>query len=193
MGARVGDVPGALPEPRRPLLAPLSVGELDPPARLLAGRIGKPHGLNGEVYVMAISDDPSRFSPGSVLRRDSGEPLAVEASRPHHNRLLVKFRGVDDRSAAENLRGSLFVGPEDLRELDDHQWWEHELVGLLAVDAQGNSLGRVTDVVFGPAQDHIVLATAAGERLVPLVAPLIRAVEVAAGRIVLEPPEGLLD
>jgi 16S rRNA processing protein RimM len=175
----VGDVPGALPEPRRPLLAPLSVGELDPPARLLAGRIGKPHGLNGEVYVMAISDDPSRFSPGSVLRRDSGEPLAVEASRPHHNRLLVKFRGVDDRSAAENLRGSLFVGPEDLREL--------------AVDAEGNSLGRVTDVVFGPAQDHIVLATAAGERLVPLVAPLIRAVEVAAGRIVLEPPEGLLD
>lgn len=142
---------------------------------------------------MAISDDPSRFSPGSVLRRDSGEVLAVEGSRPHHNRLLVKFRGVDDRTAAENLRGPLFVGPEDLRDLDDHQWWEHELVGLLAEDAEGNSLGRVTDVVIGPAQDHIVLDTVAGERLVPLVAPLIRAVDVAAGRIVLEPPEGLLD
>jgi 16S rRNA processing protein RimM len=149
--------------------------------------------LTGEVYVMAISDDPTRFTAGSVLERASGAALVVESSRPHRTRLLVKFEGVDDRDSAEALRGPVFVRPSDLRELEEEQWWEHELVGLAAVDLAGTSLGRVTEVMPGGAQDLLVLDTPSGERLVPLVAALIRAVDLPAGRIVLDPPEGLLD
>jgi 16S rRNA processing protein RimM len=169
------------------------VGDLASEGRLLAGRIGKPHGLDGEVYVIAISDDPTRFSPGSVLTQASGEPLAVERSRAHRNRLLVKFRGVEDRTAAERIRGPLFVDASHLRALEAGQYWEHELVGLLAVDTSGASLGRVVEVEPGADQDRIVLQTAAGERQIPLVDELVRDVDPEQGRIVLDPPEGLLD
>jgi 16S rRNA processing protein RimM len=140
---------------------------------------------------MAISDDPARFTAGSVLERASGAALVVERSRPHRARLLVKFEGVDDRSAAEGLRGPLFVRPSDLRELEEEQWWEHELVGLVAVDVAGAPLGRVSEVMPGTAQDVLVVDSSSGERLVPMVAAFIRAVDPSAGIIVLDPPEGL--
>jgi 16S rRNA processing protein RimM len=149
--------------------------------------------LTGEVYVMAISDDPTRFSTGSVLERASGAALVVERSRSHRARLLVKFEGVDDRSAAEGLRGPLFVRPSDLRELEDEQWWEHELVGLVAVDVAGTPLGRVVEVMPGTAQDILVVDSSSGEQLVPMVAAFIRAVDPSAGIIVLDPPEGLFE
>lgn len=142
---------------------------------------------------MAISDDPARFTPGSVLERASGAALVVERSRPHRARLLVKFEGVDDRSAAEGLRGPLFVRPSDLRELEEEQWWEHELVGLVAVDVAGATLGRVSEVMPGTAQDVLVVDSSSGERLVPMVAAFIRAVDPSAGIIVLDPPEGLFE
>ena len=142
---------------------------------------------------MAISDDPTRFTAGSVLERASGAALVVERSRPHRARLLVKFEGVDDRSAAEGLRGPLFVRPSDLRELGEEQWWEHELVGLVAVDVAGTALGRVTEVMPGTAQDVLVVDSSSGERLVPMVAAFIRAVDPSAGIIVLDPPEGLFE
>ena len=142
---------------------------------------------------MAISDDPTRFTAGSVLERASGAALVVERSRPHRARLLVKFEGVDDRSAAEGLRGPLFVRPSDLRELEEEQWWEHELVGLVAVDVAGTALGRVTEVMPGTAQDVLVVDSPSGERLVPMVAAFIRAVDPSAGIIVLDPPEGLFE
>ena len=142
---------------------------------------------------MAISDDPTRFTAGSVLERASGAALVVERSRPHRARLLVKFEGVDDRSAAEGLRGPLFVRPSDLRELEEEQWWEHELVGLVAVDVAGTALGRVSEVMPGTAQDVLVVDSSSGERLVPMVAAFIRAVDPSAGIIVLDPPEGLFE
>jgi 16S rRNA processing protein RimM len=149
--------------------------------------------LTGEVYVMAISDDPARFTAGSVLERSSGAVLVVEGARPHRTRLLVKFAGVDDRDSAEALRGPVFVRSSDLRDLEEEQWWEHELVGLTAVDLSGTSLGRVTEVMTGAAQDLLVLETPRGERLVPLVAAMVQTVDTRAGRIVLDPPEGLFD
>lgn len=160
---------------------------------LLAGEVGKPHGIQGEVYVVSISDDPQRFAPGSRLVHSSGRELTVEASRRHGTRLLVKFDQVNGRAAAELLIGSLYVHPEGLRELEPEEYWHHEIVGCRVENAAGEQLGRVTDVVSRTAQDLLVVATAGGERLVPLVEDIVVTIDPANRRIVVDPPVGLLE
>ena len=163
------------------------------PDRLLAGEIGKPHGLSGEVYVMPISDDPGRFEPGSEMSDPAGNPMTVESSRRHGNRLLVKFMGIDSRADAESLRGALYVRPEDLRDLAEDEFWPHDVVGSEAVTTGGETLGHVVEVLPGAAQDLLVIETSAGRRLVPLVKDIVVRVEVHERRVVLDPPEGLME
>lgn len=160
---------------------------------LLAGEVGKPHGLQGEVYVVPISDDPQRFAPGSRLVHSSGRELTVEASRAHGARLLVKFDDVNGREAAERVKGALYIRPEALRELEPAEYWHHEIVGCRVETAGGEELGRVTDVLSRSAQDLLVVATARGERLVPMVEEIVVAIDPANRRIVVDPPSGLLE
>ena len=160
---------------------------------LLAGEVGKPHGLGGEVYVIRISDDPLRFEPGSRLIHGDGRELVVESSRPHRDRLLVKFQGFDDRTAAEGLRGALLIHSEDVRALEDHEYWPHELVGCSVVLRDGTEVGEVNAVVPSPAHDLLQVGTPGGERLVPIVKEIVIEVDVSARRITIDPPEGLLD
>jgi 16S rRNA processing protein RimM len=160
---------------------------------LLAGQVGKPHGLAGEVYVVPISDDARRFEPGSVLQRDDGSSVVVESARSHTDRFLVKFEGVDTRNEAEQLRGPLFVSPDDARPLDDDEFWPHELEGCAVMGPGGEELGVVTRVLTGPAQDLLEVATERGERLVPLVKKIVTGVDLERRRITIDPPEGLLE
>lgn len=162
------------------------------PTRLLAGEIGKPHGISGEVYVVPISDDPRRFEPGSRLQRDGAELVVAEARR-HGNRLLVRFEGVDTRDAAEVLRGPLFVPIEQARALDDDEFWPHDLVGCEVQTADGRSHGIISHVAPGTAHDLLVVDSPAGERMIPLVKDIVRTVDVDGRVVVVEPPEGLLD
>jgi 16S rRNA processing protein RimM len=164
-----------------------------PPAALLAGEVGKPHGLEGEVYVMPISDDPTRFEPGSALIHETAGPLRVALARRHRNRLLVRFEGVTTRSQAEGLRGALFVAPEHLRELEAGEYWQHEITGCRVVDRAGTLVGTVARVVPGAAQDLLAVDTERGERLVPAVRAIVVEVDVGAGVVVVDPPPGLLD
>lgn len=162
------------------------------PTRLLAGEIGKPHGLAGEVYVVPISDDPTRFEPGSVLQTERGE-LTVASSRRHGDRLLVHFEGIDSRDLAERLRGPLFVPAESVRALEEDEFWPHDLEGCEVVDEAGAALGTVARIAPGAAHDILVVDTPAGERLIPLVKEIVREVDVDARRVLVDPPEGLLD
>lgn len=156
------------------------------------GRIGKPHGIKGEATVLVMSDDPARFAPGSTLLTHDGE-LEVESSRDHRGITLVKFTGVDDRNAAEALRGTeLYVPREARRGLDTGEFWPEDLVGLAVVDVAGGELGRVAYVVPGPAQDRIAVRTSTGVTEVPFVAAIVTDVDLDSGRITLDPPEGLL-
>ena len=162
------------------------------PTRLLAGEIGKPHGLSGEVYVVPISDDPRRFEPGSTLlwRDDS---LVVEATRPHGTRFLVKFEGIDTRDQAEGLRGPLYVPVDEVRSLEEGEYWPHDLVGCEVWTVGQAHHGVVQDVLAGPAHDLLVIRTPNGDRMVPLVKDIVREVDAEAGLILIDPPEGLLD
>jgi 16S rRNA processing protein RimM len=166
---------------------------------VVVGRVGRAHGLRGEVAVEVRTDDPEdRFAPGSVLATDPADtgPLEVADARWHSGRLLVTFTGTGDRDAAEALRGTLLVvDTDDDPPLEDpDEFHDHELVGLAAVTTSGASAGEVADVLHLPGQDVLVLTTPAGrEALVPFVAEIVPEVDLAGGRVVLDPPPGLLD
>jgi 16S rRNA processing protein RimM len=163
------------------------------PELLLAGEAGKPHGVGGEVYVVRISDDPLRFEPGSRLLHADGRELVVEAARSHRNRLLVKFEDVDDRMAADSLRGALFVPRSEARELEPGEYWAHQLVGYEVRTAAGTEVGRLAEVVPGTAQDLMRVATPGGERLIPMVEAIVVDVDTDRRVVTIDPPEGLID
>jgi 16S rRNA processing protein RimM len=105
----------------------------------------------------------------------------------------VKFEGAEARADAEGLRGALFVPESDARELESGEFWEHDLEGLAAVHARtGAPIGTVSYVQPGPAQDLLVIETPDGDRLVPFVSEIVVEVDVEAGRVTIDPPEGLL-
>ena len=152
---------------------------------LEVGRIVKAHGIRGEVIVDLVSNRPDvRLAPGSVLSSDRGD-LEVLTATPHQGRWIVAFDGILDRNAAETYRGVVLTA-EPIDEDDDDTLWVHELVGAEVVDLAGTSYGSVEAVEANPASDLLVLS---GERLVPLVFVVIK----APGRVVIDPPPGLLD
>ncbi|MCA1710698.1 MAG: ribosome maturation factor RimM [Actinobacteria bacterium] len=168
------------------------------PDRLTVGRIGKPQGLRGEVTVEVRTDVPElRFAVGSVLLTDPTErgPLTIASTREQNGRLMIGFEGVQDRSEAEQLRNTLLqVDAADLPESDDpDEFHDQQLIGLGADLVNGERLGEVTDVLHLPHGDVLVVRRSAGEVLVPFVKAIVPEVDVRAGRLVVDPPEGLLD
>lgn len=188
--------------------------------QLVVGRIARPHGVRGEVSVAVHTDEPERrFAVGSVLATDPAEagPLTVATVRWHTGRLLIGFDGVTDRNQAEGLRGVwLTLDSAQAESSDDpDEFHDHELIGLAVVTVSGEPVGRVTDVrhfgqdllVIEPAGRAGAEPAAAGPAgpvrpgqsaqpdglLVPFVAAIVPEVDVAAGRLVIDPPPGLLE
>ena len=171
--------------------------------QLLVARIGKAHSLRGEVTVQAHTDDPAaRFVPGARFTTEavagSGVPreLTLRSARLHNGIWLLAFEGIPDRTGAEGLRGTrLFVDTETIEDTDDEDaWYEDELVGLKAVDTSGTELGTVSGLDHGPAQDLLVLTLpGGGTAYVPFVAEIVPEVDVEGGRVVIDPPPGLLE
>jgi 16S rRNA processing protein RimM len=172
------------------------------PGSLLVGIVVRPHGLRGELVVDVRTDSPQeRFAPGSVLTRAAADGtatglLTVETSRPHSGRLLVRFAEAPDRDAADTLRGSrLLVDAATLPPTGDpDEFHVHQLEGLAAELADGTAVGTVREIVHGPAGELLVLARPElPDALVPFVHAIVPTVDLDGGRIVLTPPEGLLD
>jgi 16S rRNA processing protein RimM len=165
---------------------------------LVVARIGRPQGLRGEVSVEVRTDDPARrFVVGAELQTDpvSAGPLRLASVRDQSGRTILRFEGVTDRTQAEGLRGVLLVVETDEDEPDrSDEWYDHELVGLAAVDPRGTPLGTVVRLEHRPAQDLLVVrTTGAAEVLVPFVSALVPEVDVPSGRVVIDPPGGLFD
>ena len=166
---------------------------------LVVGRVGRPHGVRGELTVEVRTDDPdTRFAPGSVLRTEppSRGPLTVVEARPRSGGLVVAFAEVADREGAEALRGTvLVVESGSLPPLDgEDEWYDHQLLGLAAVSPDGAPLGTVTEVVHSAASELLVVRCDDGrEHLVPFVRDIVPRVDVAGGQVVVSAPAGLLD
>jgi 16S rRNA processing protein RimM len=188
--------------------------------RVIVGRIGRPHGIRGEVVIGVRTDEPDlRFAVGATLdaapspeadgdgdaRAGGGpgeepagiRPLTVAAARWHSGQLLLTFAGVTDRTAAGKLTGSwLSVDSSQLPETGDpDEFRDHQLIGLSVWTSSGDPVGIVTDVLHH-GQDLLVVRRpppADGECLVPFVKAIVPEVDVAAGVLVIDPPPGLLD
>lgn len=143
------------------------------------------------------TDSPDqRFSIGSVFQLSAGRRVTVAGTRWHRGMLLVRWEGVEDRDAAEALRGTvLTVTTDELTPPEDpDEFHDHQLVGLRAELADGRPAGVVRDVVHGPAGELLVLSRdGRSDALVPFVREIVPIVDLAGGRIVLTPPDGLLD
>ena len=150
---------------------------------LEVGRITKAHGLNGEVTVHLWSDIEERLTPGTVLSSERG-PMTVETHRMHQGRHLVRFEGTFDRTGAEALRGIVLLAePIEV----PGALFVHELIGCSVETTTGDVVGRVAAVESNPASDLCVLEDG---KLVPLVFLVSHEPGV---RIVIDPPDGLLD
>lgn len=165
--------------------------------QVLVARVGKAHGLRGEVTVRLHTDAPQvRFAPGTVLTAEppAHGPLTVSHARLHNGVWLVTFEQASDRTAAEALRGTrLFADIED-EELQDEGWYESDLVGLAVLDPTGARIGVVTSLEVRPAQDLLGVRLDDGRTgLVPFVEALVPEVDVSAGHVVVDAPEGLFD
>ena len=170
---------------------------------VVVGRIGKPHGLSGEVTVDVRTDEPDRrFAVGSVLRaqppKGSASPLTrltVAGCRWHQSVLLATFEEIGDRNAAEAARGIVLHASRGVDEVpeDPEEYYDHQLVGLTAYDEHGSVIGQLTAVVHGAAQDLLTVRTPDGrDALVPFVAALVPEVDLGAGRVVIADRPGLV-
>lgn len=163
--------------------------------QLVVARIGRPHGVRGDVTVEVRTDEPDeRFAVGSVIATDSGGSLLVDGGFWHSGRLVLHFKDVDDRGAAEAIRGTLLVVESDeLPDLDDpDEFRDHDLIDLPAVDPTGAPLGTVTGVEHGPGGDMLLVTGADGRtHLVPFVKAIVTAVDARA--VTIDAPEGLFD
>ncbi|HEX5919049.1 MAG TPA: ribosome maturation factor RimM [Nocardioides sp.] len=170
---------------------------------VVVGRIGKPHGIRGEVTLDVRTDEPERrFAPGTTLRAEAPagadrrpSSLTVARARWHQSTLLVTFEELADRNAAEAARGTVLHATIGLDETPDdpEEFYDHQLVGLDVVDVDGTPLGSVKALVHGSAQDLLTVRTTDGrDALVPFVTALVPEVDLAAGRIVVADRPGLV-
>ncbi|MGI5491879.1 ribosome maturation factor RimM [Microtetraspora malaysiensis] len=166
--------------------------------QLVVGRIGRPHGVRGEVTVEVRTDDPElRFAPGTALATDpaSAGPVEVEGARWHKDILLLSLVGVDDRDAAEALRGTLLViDSADLPPSEDpDEFRDHQLIGLSVVTAAGDPVGEVADVLHHGQDLLVVRRPSRGDAYVPFVKALVPEIDLEKGVLVVDAPPGLLD
>jgi 16S rRNA processing protein RimM len=167
---------------------------------VVVGRIGRAHGVRGELTIDVRTDEPDvRFAVGARLQTDpaSAGPLTVVSTRPHTGRLLIRFEEVADRSAAEGLRGVLLtapaMGPDPAT--DPEEFFDHQLVGLEVSDQRGALVGEVVQVVHNPAHELLVVRRTDGraDALVPFVSALVPEVDLEHGRLTVADRPGLLD
>jgi 16S rRNA processing protein RimM len=171
--------------------------DMTPTSTHRVARIGKPHGLRGEVTVQVHTDNPQdRFVPGAAFATDPPQrgPLTLQTVRVHQGVYLLGFDGVPDRTAAESLRGTGLVVTEAEAADEEEGWYEEDLLGFTVALADGTVVGEVSALHTRPVQDLLEVRLSDGRQaLVPFVEELVPEVDEESRRVVVEPPPGLLD
>ncbi len=171
-----------------------------PPGYLAVGQIVGAHGLNGELKVEAYSDFPDRFAPGALLfLGEDLEEVHVATVRPHKTNLLVTLEEIGGRNEAEEVRSLwLYVPETEAGELEEGQYWIHDIIGLQVVTVDGLPVGKITDILVTGANDVYVVRPVGdinGGRdvLLPAIADVIEQVDIPNGIMVVRLLEGLID
>ncbi|MFF8944701.1 ribosome maturation factor RimM [Streptomyces sp. NPDC014864] len=167
--------------------------------QLVVARVGRAHGIKGEVTVEVRTDEPElRLGPGAVLATDpaSAGPLTIESGRVHSGRLLLRFEGVRDRNAAEALRNTLLIAEVDPAETpeEEDEYYDHQLIDLDVVTEDGTEVGRITEISHLPSQDLFIVERPDGsEVMIPFVQEIVTEIDLEEQRAVVAPPPGLID
>ncbi|WP_406207763.1 ribosome maturation factor RimM [Streptomyces decoyicus] len=167
--------------------------------QLVVARIGRAHGIKGEVTVEVRTDEPElQLAPGAVLATEPSSvgPLTIATGRVHSGRLLLRFEGVADRTAAEALRNTLLIAEVDPEEVpeDPEEFYDHQLIDLDVVTRDGTEIGRISEISHLPYQDLLVVQRPDGsEVLIPFVSEIVPEIDLEEQRAVVDPPPGLLD
>ena len=171
----------------------------DNPEELISiARIARPQGIRGEVIADLLTDFPERFSKLKIalVKKPNGElaRLQLENSRPHKGRILLKFAGYDDMNAAEGLRDArVMITADELVKLPADNYYEFDLVDCVVTTIGGQAVGKVTGVQHFGAAPLLVVSDDNREHLIPMVSGICLEIDTAQKRIVVDPPEGLLD
>ena len=165
---------------------------------VLVGRIARPHGHRGQVIVNPATDFPDeRFAEGAILHtmRDGRlETVTIATMRMHQGRPVLALQGVETMDAAETLAGLELRVPESaLRTLPEGTYYEHDLIGCVLVTTDGREVGTVRTMEGGGGMIRLIAGSGRAEIQVPLVREICVTIDVARKRIVIDPPEGLLD
>ncbi len=162
-------------------------------------KIIKPHGLKGEVNVFPLTDFMDRFEKGQtlLLKTDQSRTLAkllIESSSIGPKAVRVKFKGVDDRNQAEAIAGSfLAVFESDRHELEEGSFWLDQIIGLDVFTLSNEKVGQVVEVLQSQANDIYVVASDSKRFLIPAVKEIINSIDPGKGRVIIDPPDGLLE
>lgn len=152
------------------------------------GQIVGAFGIKGQVKVEPLTDFiEDRFDLDSTLYL-KGEQVSIQTIADHKSHLIVKFKGIDDRTQAESLQWAYLEAPEDERpDLEEDEFMLEDLIGLAVITTSGERLGNVSEVLFYPAQDIIIV----GEHQIPMVKEFVKDVDLEAGEIKVELIEGM--
>lgn len=165
--------------------------------QLVIGRIGRAHGVRGDLFVEPMTDEPDhRYSDGAVLMTSDSTTLTVATSKWHSGRFVVHFAGIEDRTTAEALRGqtlTIDVDPAELPE-DPDEYYDHQLVGLKVALEDGSFVGVIGEVIHLPSQDLLsVKREGDTEVLIPFVLEFVPSIDLAQKVVTITPPRGLLN
>ncbi len=154
------------------------------------GRILAPVGVRGEVKVRPLTDFPERFDPGATVWLD-GVAIVVRRSRWQGRLVYLNLEGVDDRTAAEALRGKELQMPEPAALDQEGVFYQHDIVGLSVADLTGKTLGEVFEILSTGANDVYVIRGELGELLLPAVEEVVKEIDPAGGRMIVDLLPGL--
>jgi 16S rRNA processing protein RimM len=162
--------------------------------QLVVGRIGRAHGVLGEATVQVQTDDPDvRFKVGAKLSLDNGKDLTIRSARWHNQILLLAFDGIIDRNQIEELRDQMISAEVDITSLSPGEYHYQQLLGCQVFLQSDELIGEVDEIVKLPGQDLLSVAKNGKKVLIPMVKKIIISIDVSAKKIVVDPPEGLLD
>ncbi len=160
------------------------------------GRLIKAHGIKGDLLTQSLTDFPElRFTVGAKLQLPNQQFLTVTKFAEHSGRLLLHFKEIVDRTAAEQVAGNLLYADIDETEMppEPGKYFDRQLIGLLVSTNDGDVIGKIVDVLHLPAQDVLVMNMHGKEVLIPFVDPIVPVVDLENNMITIDPPVGLLE